>query len=373
MAINNPKFLLIPSGKKAGKLYSVLPESGVGDFTFTRATEGIFTNKYGYLETAPIDVPRLDYRGTGGSLLKCPVLLLEPLRTNLVKQSEDFSNAYWTKSGSSITSNVVISPDGTLSADKLVEDTSTGSHYAFISSVFTTSSINNTITLSVFAKKGGRDINLESYASGGGENPKVNFDLTNVTASLVAGTATFSIESFGADWYRCSITYTVSQSGSNVQAYIILLNGINVDYTGDGTSGVYIWGAQLEQGSYATSYIPTSGSTKTRFRDIANGAGDASTFNDSEGVLMMEISALSDDGTSRRISLSDGSISNRVSLEFDETTNTLKLFINSSVLIANGITLTNSTKIIAKYKANDYALWVNGFEVELYQQQAVLF
>ena len=78
---------------------------------------------------------------------------------------------------------------------------------------------------------------------------------------------------------------------------------------------------------------------------------------------MADISALADDGTSRRISISDGSTSNRVSIEIDETADRLKLFIDSNSLQVDNIGLTNFTKICAKYKANDYSLWVNGFEL----------
>jgi hypothetical protein len=97
--------------------------------------------------------------------------------------------------------------------------------------------------------------------------------------------------------------------------------------------------------------------------ETASGAGNSEVFNDSEGVLFADISALANDGTSRRISISDGSTSNRVSIEIDETADRLKLFIDSNSLQVDNIGLTNFTKICGKYKANDYSLWVNGFEL----------
>ncbi len=124
---------------------------------------------------------------------------------------------------------------------------------------------------------------------------------------------------------------------------------------------------QLEQGSYPTSYIPTQGSAVTRVAETANGSGNSEVFNDSEGVLFADISALANDGTSKRLTLSDGSISNRISLEFDEAANVLKVFsVTTGITVlqytAQDLTLFN--KISVKYKLNDFALWLNGFEVD---------
>ena len=84
-----------------------------------------------------------------------------------------------------------------------------------------------------------------------------------------------------------------------------VINNNIPSYQGDGTSGIYIWGAQLEEGSYATSYIPTNGGTATRLADVCNGAGNEQVINSTEGVFYFEGSALANDGTTRIISLSD--------------------------------------------------------------------
>jgi hypothetical protein len=122
----------------------------------------------------------------------------------------------------------------------------------------------------------------------------------------------------------------------------------------------------VEVGSYKTSYIPTSGSTETRSADVCNGA--EATFNDSEGVLYANISALADDLTNRVITISDKTSNNRIFITYYAQSNGL-----FSQIISNGViqaTLTaqlpsikNSTKVLVKYKQNDFALWVNGFEV----------
>ena len=328
-----PKLALIPTGYKAGKLYSVLPESGVGDFTVVRATEATRVNEAGLIETMGANVPRLDYSDGG-----CPVLLTESQSTNLITYSEDFSQSIWSKAGLTVSSNQIISPDGSLNADE-INITAANAHFLFDS--ISVSALTN-YTFTFYAKKGtATDVSYSIYDSSNG-------------ADIIASTSYYSQIS-NTNWTRITVEFTTPSGCTSVRPYPLR--------DGSSTGTIYIFGAMLEAASYPSSYIKTEGSAVTRNGDQVYGSGDAATFNDSEGVLMAEASALSDDGASRRISISDGSISNRVSIEFDEIANTLKLFIDASVLIANGITLTNLTKIIAKYKSNDYALWVNGFEV----------
>jgi hypothetical protein len=138
-------------------------------------------------------------------------------------------------------------------------------------------------------------------------------------------------------------------------------------YSGS-NKGVYVFGLQIEEGSYPTSYIKTEGSAVTRNGDQVTGAGDAATFNDSEGVLMAEISALANDGTNRRISISDGSTSDRVVLGYTASSNQLIVLVcsNSVCGVASIVNIDNSlqfNKIALKYKLNDFALWINGIEV----------
>jgi hypothetical protein len=129
---------------------------------------------------------------------------------------------------------------------------------------------------------------------------------------------------------------------------------------------IEVWGFQLEKGSYATSYIPTNGEVGgvTRSADAANGA--EATFNDSEGVLYANIAALADDLTFRHITISDGTNSNIVQLRYRSTSNVLQsLLYVGGVGEVYGVTLndiTTSSKAALKYKENDVAFWVDGFE-----------
>ena len=144
--------LFIPTGYKESKIYSVFPSTGVGDFTFNRNSSATRIAKNGLITSVATDIPRLEYPLIDGVVNGCPSLLLEPSRTNLVTYSEDFSNAAWSETGASVVSGF-ISPDGSLNAYKLVEDTSTLRH--------STNTLNTVVgehTFSVFAKKGEKDI-----------------------------------------------------------------------------------------------------------------------------------------------------------------------------------------------------------------------
>jgi len=141
-------------------------------------------------------------------------------------------------------------------------------------------------------------------------------------------------------------------------------------YSGDGTSGVYIYGAMLEEGSYATSYIPTNGAIATRLADACTDAGTSDTFNSSEGVLMAEISALADDTTDRSVSISDGTTSNTIRIEYLTVSNAIWAVVtntstggNQAILQYTSPDITINNKVAIKYKENDFSLYVNGIEV----------
>ena len=361
--LDQASLILTPNAYKAGTLYSVKPEDGVGDFDFTRATTATRVNSAGLIETVATGVPRLDYPFIDGVVQGCPSLLLEPARTNLVAYSEAFDNAYWTKNNSTVVGGF-ISPDGTANAFKLVENTSTAGHSVFRNSSTVTLSSHS---FSCFVKTNGRNVKLDFF---GGTNNAI-FDLTNGTVISANGTGlNAKIETLSNGWYRCSITQV--QTSTTIYPNILCVDDSNEStYTGDGTSGVYIYGAQLEAGSYATSYIPTSGSTVTRNADVANGAGDASTFNDSEGVLMAEISALADDLTNRRISISNGTTSddNRINLMYTAASNQITINYKASGTTRVSFSyvlkdVKDYNKVLMLYKSGDFRFYVNGFKLD---------
>ena len=334
-------------------------------FAVTRASSATRVNKEGLIEVVGNDKLRIDYTDSSNG-----VALLEPARTNLVTYSEDFSNSSWTKIAISVSTNNTSSPDGSVTADKITESATSSEQTLYYETSVTTGT---QYTLSLFVKKSERRWFFLRFgaAFGAFTNAFAWFDLENgLLGSKEAGIDNYSIDNYGNGWYKVTATATSTANATGRLFYGIATSDGVKSYTGDGTSGVYIWGAQLEQGSYPTSYIPTSGSTVPRAADVANGAGNAQVFNDSEGVLFANVAALADDGTSRRIAVSDESYSNRAMIELDENSNKLNYFVFSGGVNQNinvDFILSNSTlynKIAAKYKVNDFALWVNGFEVD---------
>lgn len=187
-------------------------------------------------------------------------IMMEEATTNLTNYSEDFSNAYWSKGKISVIPNVCVAPDGTLTGDKIIEDNTSGWHEAY-RSVFT---LTQTYAASIYAKAGER-----SRIAIGFSNPISNgavFDLSTGTIVQTAGSGiTSKIENVGGGWYRCSVM--CSSSPGTIFDIAIVQTGTTGTYTGDGASGIYIWGAQAEAKAYPTSYIKTTGGTANRNGD----------------------------------------------------------------------------------------------------------
>jgi len=313
------------------------------------------------------DRARLNYEIEGGLVNTKPSLLLEPQSTNLIKYSEDFTQSEWTKANTSINSNNITAPDGTQTADKFIENTSSAQHTIYDNVAWTTG---QDYSFSVFAKKGERNILAIVFpytAFGAWKYASFNLD-TGATITVDSG-VTASIESLPNGWYRCMATATTNATTSADMAIKMQTVGISQgeSYQGDGSSGFYIWGAQLEQLSYATSYIPTNGSTQTRAAETCNGAGTSSIFESTEGILYCEIAALKNEGAYETFSLSSGSSSNVVTLFYTPSNG-----INARVSVGGALqfnfiytssNITNFHKFAIKWRVNDFALWVDGTEV----------
>jgi hypothetical protein len=301
-----------------------------------------------------------------GVVSGCPSLLLEPSKTNLVTYSEDFSDASWIKTRSSISGNLAISPDGALNAGKLIETTDTGLHA--VSKTFTVvSGVSHTV--SVFIKKGtNKFVQILFGTNNVTNNPYVNFDV-NQGVFENNGTTSVDVKYFGNGWYRCSATVTTAST--SLTYFISPIQSISdsraSSFTGSVNNNIYIYGAQLEQGSYPTSYIPTNGAAVTRAAETANGAGDASTFNDSEGVLMAEISALADDGTNRIISLSNGTNNNIISVQFSNAqSNDIIAYYNATgqtgrVISTASYNIKSFNKTALVWNNSSFKFYVNGY------------
>jgi hypothetical protein len=238
---NDASLLLIPSGYKSGKVYCQKPTDGDGDLTFTRASSATRVNSDGLIESVATGVPRLDY--SQGS---CPSLLLEPQRTNLVLYSEEFDNASWEKTNTTITANSTTSPDGNTTADKIVETTANGEHNVRQDSGL--SVLSTTYTFSIYAKSSERSF-LQFVGVSGIASSRANFNLSNGTLGAVDASINASIINAGNGWYRCIVTATSNSVGVLRNQWNIITSSTSARverYTGDGTSGLFLWGAQLE-------------------------------------------------------------------------------------------------------------------------------
>ena len=288
----------------------------------------------------------------------CGSWLFEPQSTNLITQSETFSDASWTKQQITITQNATISPSGLIDASMISED-NTNNYHRIRKNI----SLSVDATLSIFAKKG----TIDKFLLWSGSNG-VGFDLTLGTINNVSGLnppSSSSIKDFGNGWYRCSIT------DNSISAFEVfsLQDFSGFIYQGSSTNNFYIWGAQLEEQSYATSYIPTSGSSVTRNQDVCTNGGSLASINSTEGTLYFEGASLEStllSGYNYYITISDGTSSNR--LELRQTTSNMQFLwrvngVYQNQIVSSGILLTDFNKIALKYSNSQIALWMNGSQI----------
>jgi hypothetical protein len=306
------------------------------------------------------DIPRLDYTGGG-----CPSLLLEPQRTNLVTFSEQFNNAAWTKTNATISVNTAVSPDGYTNADKLINSATLAGHFlqqtisitgVHTFSVFAKASESSVITLQVQQVSVPANFGLIYYDLISGQVESGDF-----STSLAAG----AIQEMGNGWYRCTITYTPITAGNhNVRVFVAQnVSGNKIDYVGNGTDGVFVWGAQLEAGSYVSSYIPSLGASVTRLADAASKTGISSLIGQSEGVLFVDFIV---NGRKENTNIL-GSERNITASFFIGalTDNTIDAGLYVSGFLAARITggsvsVGQRAKIAYAYKSGSSALYING-------------
>ena len=382
-SLNNDRLLMsgtssftttqIPSSIGQNTVYltaSQTPSSGY-DVRFANSatnTSGIITlDNVSVKQLTRDNVPRIDYTGGG-----CPHILAEPQRTNLLKYSEDFSQ--WAAEESSVSLNTLetLSPDGGNNATILTENTSFGKHGVVVN----TTSGGSSYSFSFFAKYKTRqfisivtsdDVYWQSQVV-------VNLIDGSITKEFSRSyTITNKVEDFGNGWYKISASINGTY---NTRFYSrIYLSNVAVPsdppnnfYTGESLSA-YIWAAQLEVGSYPTSYIPTSGSTVTRNQDIFTRDGIGSLINDSEGVLFAEISRTEDESNYRLLGLDNGTSQNYIKIGFGNNNGNFWI-----LAVVNGVTVINSTnavsnnanqfyKIAVRYKSGDSVIYIDGVPV----------
>jgi len=326
-------------------------------FDFTRNSIGTRVDRNGLIETIGNNIPRIDFTdNTDGHLL------LEPQSTNLLPYSEDFTQSNWTNFQSATTSN---------QNNSLTNDNNATLFYPLVSStyasLFDTANLSLGIyTFSVFAKASGKDF-LCIDDGNGGQNW---FNLGDGTLGTINSSYTANIQDFGNEWYRCSITNNSNSTFNYRVIYLVTDADNSTTITKNGTDGILLFGSQVEALSHPTSYIPTNGSTITRASETCTNAGNSTLINSTEGVLYAEIAALETTSSgSNYITITDGTYNNRASILFSSgATNQIRFFLRvggaSQVDKNQSVTNVKSfNKVAFKYKANDFAVWINGVEV----------
>ena len=315
------------------KSYDVTIEATQVDLMFRRITSsfiGSIDNISVVEITDDTDLPRIDFTDGTGSLL------LEPQRTNFLTYSEDFSQ--WSTAGTITVESGYLAPDGSTNAYKITDGAPSNNATALF--LVGVAAADNARTIYAKTVSGTGTANLCSHNS----NTNNLFTVTN-------------------EWQRFEVN---SATGTGVT------NFYGVDFRNSGTlTEILIWGAQTEVGDYATSYIPTSGSTVTRSADVANNSGNADLFNDSEGVLYWEAAALNDDvGSTRTLSISDGSGTNTLYTGYNSSSNVVQ-----AQLVVGGVAQTNMLhtvsnrtdflKVAILYQNNNHKMYINGVEVSV--------
>jgi hypothetical protein len=325
--LEKASLVITPNAVKAGKLYSVIPNTTLGDMDVVRATTKTRTNSLGVIENVAVNVAALDY--TNGS---CPSLLVEPQRTNLLIFSNDFI-ANWSNDGTTTrTANAGISPDGTQNATKIVGTGGYGYRFTPILSV-------GTYNYSIYVRSPAPS--------------NINITINDIGGS---GGTTTSI-AVTTNWQRFNITKNVTLGTSVIIAYEEL--DLGIDY--------YVYNCQLEAGSYATSLIPTVASTVTRNADVISKTGISSLIGQTEGTMFSEFKLeTANVNQSVYAALTDGSFTNAIVFgkEGGLTPNKIAFYI-----IANGVFIFNNylttvtsnyVKCAISYKSGNYFAYVNG-------------
>jgi hypothetical protein len=342
---------------------------------YTSTTTQPITNYIPALQTAAAGVARFDHNPITGESLG---LLIEEQRVNLSQRSEEFENAYWTANNGSVAANAIVSPAGTLTADKYFADATANLH-RISTTTGVTASASTAHTATIYAKQGEHRYLAFGFSASGSEYTCFSFDLQAGTVgqeiTAVYTNRSAAITPVGNGWYRCQVTATIGTTGS-----ILLMFGGSPtatwanasrgfpSYTGDGYSGIFIWGAQLEVGAFPTSYIPTTTAQVTRSADAASmtGANFSSWYRADEGTVYSDYTGIGVvSGKFPRVyAICDGTQNNSIRriVDVQFSANAFSVAVNNATQASlNAGAPTNNTRYLAAdaYKVNDFAASVN--------------
>ena len=349
---------------------------------FTRGSTGTFVGSNGLIQTAAVNSPRFDHTSAG----VCRGLLIEESRTNQITFSENFTDTSWSSFATASAANITsTNPSGGTTTSRLTANSGTSTGRSRVK-LFNIPSASYAATVSCFVKAGNSDFGLVSMAfnkSGVGGVRTCNANIvfsTGVITKSGTSNADFTVTStaFPDGWYRITISAT-SNASITVEDQVVLSVGLAFNGTGGsgtfaGTETVLAWGAQLEAGSFATSYIPTVASTVVRSADVCSitGANFTSFYNPVEGSL----------ATSAIFNAPVANATSQAIVDINDTTtaNRLRLFRTNSNGFGNLANTSNSTqnvtiastvssqpfitqKYASGFKLDDYAFYINNSQI----------
>ena len=340
--------------------HNLFTTSGTKTFIKTATSSNLtfrnYSNFVGSIDNVSVkevienNIPRVDYlNNSNGSLI------LEPQRSNLVTYSSDFSQSSWGKVNLTPLSNTIISPDGNTNSTTFTKPVS-GIPRLFLINIFPSTGV---YTFSVFIK----NINCNSIlirldADNNTANCTVdliNNTLVNTGANIISSNLT----EFANDWIRVDVTGNITSTAFKIDA-------LNMFDSTIGTS-IAIYGAQLEQGSYATSYIPTSGSSVTRNADACSITNVADRIGQTEGVFYWEGENIGEQFAPYLGLFADAPNTNntRVMIYYtSKTTLNTQVRLNGVIQFTSGNATANGrVKVALAYKENDFVLYVNGSKI----------
>jgi hypothetical protein len=339
----------------------------LGDFAVTRSASNVATriNSLGFIETVADNVPRLDYP-LGGAVNGCPALLVEPSAQNTCLQSETFQSWAFTNASAS-SGNAAISPRNTQTAGLFIPNSgSTGraevacgtlsnaTTYSF--SCFIKTPTNSLTSVWLYISDGG--------GGTGGNRWGVIVDLSNFTLTDYTdgnGSVTSkAVENYGNGWYRIRVTgqVTSGMSGSSVAVVRKVIAGADTN----GINGVLVWGAQVEAGSIATSYIPTTTAAITRGDEVISKTGVSSLIGQTEGTAYLELE-FKDVAAAMLLFLDIGGTSQYIRITKNASNAINALVLNAGISTSLFTSSSNPVgiyKLAFAYKSGDNAMSING-------------
>ena len=293
-----------------------------------------------------LNIPRLDYsNGT------CPSLLVEPQRTNLLTYSSSFDNANWAKLDATITANSTTAPDGTLTADKFIANANNAAH-AFYQSV-----PSGAYSFSIYAKAAEETV-FSLWLNDFSKNAR--FDLSSGTV-VFSNVTSANITDVGNGWFRCDVYDTT------LTTFVAIFGRNGAAYVGNGVNGMFFWGAQVEAGSYATSYIPTTSASVTRNADSVSKTGITSLIGQTEGTIFFDGVINGCQNAFANLFNTEKNTNTSISIVYvkaDEDIN-VSWFVNGTALaiVGGNIALGQRAKIAFAYKSGNSTLYINGVQI----------